>query len=210
MYKESFNQPLSAPSLHLVEAAGREVLHVVKWMDPRYAGLLRQFHELRKQVFVDALKWNLAVSDGMEWDQYDTPRATYILIERDGRCVGGARLLRCDGRHMVGGIEYSYMLRDAHLGLLPTFPRTVITDPPTGADEWEMTRVVTERSPRQFKAIWHAVNDFVISQNGRRCTIISRPSVLRLASIWGFEIEQMGPLTQIADDTWLALRFTRL
>ncbi len=209
MFKASLDPGLDHPNLLVVSPAPKTRYHVVKWMDTQYGDMLRQYHELRKQVFVDSLHWELAVHDGMEWDQYDCPRAVYILIEEGGRCVGGCRMMRCDQRHNSGGVEYSYMLRDAHLGMLPGFPPGVIENPPTSADEWEMTRAICGRNPRQFRDLWYAMNDFVISQGGSYCTVISRPAVVRLASMWDFEINQMGPVTRIADADWLAIRFKK-
>jgi acyl homoserine lactone synthase len=209
LYKSSLDRDPETSNLHIVQTAPRVRFHIVRWMDAQYGDLLRQYHHLRKKVFVDTLKWNLPVHDGMEWDQYDSPRATYILIEEDGICVGGCRMLRCDHAHTIAGTTYSYMLRDAHLGLLPGFPPTVIDNPPVSAEDWEMTRAISGRNPRQFRDLWNAQNDFVKSQNGSFCTVITRPAVIRLASMWGYEINPMGPITRISESDWQAVRLAK-
>jgi acyl homoserine lactone synthase len=206
LFKESLSQRADALNLQVVPNRREEVFHVVRWMDGPNAVFLRQFHELRKQVFVDDLGWDLAHHEGMEWDQYDSPQAVNILTEQDGRCVGGCRLLRCDMGHKVGEIEYSYMLRDAFRGLLRDIPSSVVTHAPTSSDEWEMTRAISGRDPRQFRSLLAAAGDYVRSQGGRYCMFISRPSCLRLGAIWGYEIEAMGPVTTIGNSDWLAVR----
>ncbi len=206
LFKESLSRRLDTPNLQIVPNKQKTLFHVVQWMDTQHATFLRQYHELRKQVFVDSLDWDLSSHDGMEWDQYDTPQSVNILTEEDGRCVGGCRLLRCDLGHKVGEIEYSYMLRDAFRGLLRDIPSSVISHAPTTNDEWEMTRAISGRDPRQFKELLNAAGDYVRSQGGRYCMFISRPSCLRLGAIWGYEIEALGPITKIGNSDWLAVR----
>jgi acyl homoserine lactone synthase len=206
LFRESQDHAQGYSNLQVVDARPKTIFHVVQWMDSHFANYLRQYHELRKQVFVDSLGWDLPTHDGMEWDQYDTPQAVNILTETDGRCVGGCRLLRCDMSHRIGDVEYSYMLRDAQKGLLRDIPETVINYTPISEDEWEMTRAISGRDPRQFRDLLRAAGDYVRSQGGKHCMFVSRPSCLRLGEIWGYEIEAMGPVTRIGNSDWLAVR----
>ena len=61
--------------------------------------LLHMFEE-RKVVFVDLLKWGLAITDGrFEIDQFDDENAVYLLSSHeDGSHLGSLRLLRTDRR----------------------------------------------------------------------------------------------------------------
>jgi N-acyl-L-homoserine lactone synthetase len=88
----------------------------------RYGDLWSAFMRARKQVFVDRLKWTLPVAEGMEFDQYDTPYARWVVIHEYGQILGGVRLLPTTAK--VG--MHSYMLRDAQLGLLEGIPTDVL------------------------------------------------------------------------------------
>lgn len=186
------------------ESVFEPAYRVVEWGCTKHAELLKQFHALRKDVFVDQLGWKLPVHNGYEWDQYDGPRSTYILTEVDGKCVGGCRLMRADGTHTVGDTEYSYMLRDAKLGLLPGMSRDMIENAPVTSDVWEMTRAISGRSPKQFKALMMASIRYMLMQNGKKCIFITRPAVYQLGLIWGFDMEVAGPKTTIGNSEWMA------
>ncbi len=88
----------------------------------RYGELWSSFMHARKEVFVDRLHWRLPVSDGMEFDQYDTPFARWVVIHEYGEILAGVRLSPTTAQ--VG--LHSYMLRDAQLGLLEGIPTDVL------------------------------------------------------------------------------------
>jgi N-acyl-L-homoserine lactone synthetase len=50
-------------------------------------------HRLRGRVFKDRLDWDVSVSDGLEIDQYDTFKPTYLLAVEQCDVVGCVRLL---------------------------------------------------------------------------------------------------------------------
>ena len=58
-------------------------------------------HRLRGRVFKERLDWDVAVSDGLEIDQYDTFNPTYLLALEQGDVVGCVRLLPTTGRNML-------------------------------------------------------------------------------------------------------------
>lgn len=104
-------------------------IRVITWKTiPAYSGLWLQSHELRHQAFVDRLGYDVPSHDGLEWDQFDTPRASYIVIEAGGRCVGVCRLVPTTS---------PYMLKDIFPTLLPYAP-------PEQADVWEATRITVD------------------------------------------------------------------
>jgi len=178
----------------------------VEWGDSAHGDLIKQFHALRKEVFVDQLGWDLPVHNGYEWDQYDGPQCTYILAVEDGKCVGGCRVQRTDCRFVVGSTEYSYMLRDAKHKLLPGIPHEVIDDTPSGEDIWELTRAISGRNPAQFKQLMFAAIRYMKSQGGRECLFISRPAVYKIGLMWGLNMGLAGKPTQIGTSQWLAAR----
>jgi acyl homoserine lactone synthase len=58
-------------------------------------------HRLRGRVFKDRLGWDVSVSDGLEIDQYDTFKPTYLLALEQNVVVGCVRLLPTTGRNML-------------------------------------------------------------------------------------------------------------
>ena len=71
------------------------------------ADALREMHRERKRVFVDLLKWNVPVIDGLyEMDEFDDDEAVYLVIcdPDDGRHLASMRLLRTDRPHILGDV----------------------------------------------------------------------------------------------------------
>ncbi len=92
----------------------------------------------RRQVFIRAKGWELPEVDGMEFDQYDTPRARWIVLHEYGEVLGGVRLTPTTSQ--CG--QYTYMIRDAQNGLLDSIPRDVLFFKAPVKDEiWEATRL---------------------------------------------------------------------
>ncbi|MFH0301069.1 acyl-homoserine-lactone synthase [Bradyrhizobium sp. 31Argb] len=58
-------------------------------------------HRLRGRVFKDRLDWDVSVSSGLEIDQYDTFRPTYLLALEQNDVVGCVRLLPTTGPNML-------------------------------------------------------------------------------------------------------------
>ncbi|MDH2348530.1 MULTISPECIES: acyl-homoserine-lactone synthase [unclassified Bradyrhizobium] len=58
-------------------------------------------HRLRRRVFKDRLDWEVSVSNGLEIDQYDTFKPTYLLALEQTDVVGCVRLLPTTGRNML-------------------------------------------------------------------------------------------------------------
>jgi acyl homoserine lactone synthase len=58
-------------------------------------------HRLRGRVFKERLDWDVSVCNGMEIDQYDTFKPTYLLALEQNDVVGCVRLLPTTGRNML-------------------------------------------------------------------------------------------------------------
>lgn len=100
--------------------------------------LFVNFLRARREIFIDAKGWDLPHVDGMEFDQYDTPRARWIVLHEYGEVLGGVRLMPTTSTCA----QYSYMLRDAQLGMLPDIPQDVLFfKAPVRDDIWEATRL---------------------------------------------------------------------
>lgn len=63
--------------------------------------LMLGMHRLRGRVFKERLDWDVSVSGGLEIDQYDTYRPTYLLALEQNDVVGCVRLLPTTGRNML-------------------------------------------------------------------------------------------------------------
>lgn len=112
---------------------------------PEYGDLLVNFMKARKRVFIDQLHWTLPETEGMEFDQYDTPQAHWIVIHEYGEILGGVRLTPTTAKVGI----YSYMLRDAQKGLLSDIPTDVLfLDAPVDENVWEASRLfITDEVP---------------------------------------------------------------
>ncbi len=109
--------------------------------------LLVDYLAARKRVFIDRLRWSVPYVDAMEFDQYDNPFCRWMVIHEYGEVLGGIRFSPTTAR--VGC--YSYMLRDAQLGLLRDIPNDVLFfDAPVSPTIWEASRFfISEAVPTQ-------------------------------------------------------------
>lgn len=104
----------------------------------QHGKLLARYLEVRKEIFLNRLDWHVYETDGMEFDQYDTPACRWIVLHRDGEILGGLRMLPTTARCGI----YSYMIRDAQLGHLENMPRDILhSDAPVDKTIWEATRI---------------------------------------------------------------------
>lgn len=168
--------------------------------------LVEAFLSHRREVFVDRLGWDLTLSEGYECDQYDVVSvASYVVAHDAGRVLGGARLLRCNSRIGNGKTVYSYMIRDAWRGVIGIPQNICWESPPTSANSWELTRLLTlEPSPRIVRGILDAVNDFLWSRHAQECLFLGPPSFMRMARMFGYAPSAMGDLVENKDGRFIA------
>lgn len=103
--------------------------HVITWKTiPNHSRLWVQSHELRHAAFVARLGYDVPSHDGMEWDQYDTPRAAYIVVEHRGVCAGVCRLVPTTAPYMIKEI----------------FPSLLPYQPPEDERVWEASRIAVD------------------------------------------------------------------
>ena len=166
--------------------------------------LVADFLRLRKEVFIDRLAWPLYSREGLEFEQYDTVHAVYIVAHRGDVALGGARLLPTTHRVGEGRYVYSYMIRDACRGILPGLP-TDLCDrpPPVDCDTWELTRLATLGDLKVAKAILQAANNHLKSQGARQCLFLALPELLRMAARLKFSPRALGALKANADGSFL-------
>lgn len=167
--------------------------------------LVTSFFKLRKQIFVDRMAWPLHHAEGIEFEQYDTFDTVYVIAHRDGQAVGGARLKRTDTSFGAGKVVYSYMIRDAHLGLLPGMPTNLChEDPPVDAGAWELTRFAALPLPGLAESILEAANTHLHAVGASECLFLGPPAFLRMAARLGWTPRPMGDLVSNDDGKFLA------
>lgn len=190
------NEPHVAPLAVVVLRLPEDV---AKWT------LVQRFLKLRKSVFIDRMGWKLHASEAMEYEQYDTPRAVYLVAHRDGEVVGGARLLPTDHRVGTGRVVYTYMIRDAWLENLPGLPADLCeAEPPVDSAIWELTRLTAPAEPGIGAAILTAVNEFLRREGARACLFLGPPAFMRMARSMGYEPKPLGKITGNHDGRFLA------
>ncbi len=109
----------------------------------QYGELFINYLRARKDTFIVHKGWNLPEVDGMEFDQYDTPRARWVVIHEYGEILAGVRIAPTTAQ--CG--QHSYMIRDAQLGRLDGLAEDVLFfDAPVDDHIWEATRLFVAQS----------------------------------------------------------------
>jgi acyl homoserine lactone synthase len=167
--------------------------------------LVRSFLQLRKAVFIDEMEWPLYQYDEIEFEQYDTFQAVYVVAHEGARVLGGARLIRTDWSLGTGKVRYSYMIRDACNGLLPDMPKALCFEPPpTDPKIWELTRLATIPGTGVARDLLHATNRFLRQEGATRCLFLGPPAFLRMAKSMGYLPSKLGPTVKNDDGSFLA------
>lgn len=163
------------------------------------ANLLRARHE----SFIQLNNWDLPEVDGMEFDQYDTPASRWIAVHDMGQVLAGIRLTPTTHRCGI----YTYMIRDAQLGLLDTIPANLLYEPaPVSSHIWESSRIfISHKVPAnlRFRVQLNLINQMVIAARE-----VGASSILGLVPAngarWGRRIGQdvdhAGPVLDIGGE----------
>ena len=86
-------------------------------------------HRLRHRLFVDRQGWEVPTYNSLEYDQFDTPAAVYLLWRDEvGQARGVTRLIPT---------ERPYMLKEIWPDMVDTLP--------SSASVWEATRIGVDR-----------------------------------------------------------------
>ena len=167
--------------------------------------LVVSFLELRKEIFVDRMEWPLYSYQQIEFEQYDTFGAIYIIAHEGRSAIGGARLVRTDCRIGTGIVQYSYMIRDAYMGLLPGMPSELcFEEPPSDSSTWELTRLASLPNTNVAGLILDRANEFLATKNAATCLFLGPPAFLRMAKTMNYEPRRLGPIVRNDDGAFLA------
>ncbi|HRO10825.1 acyl-homoserine-lactone synthase [Amaricoccus sp.] len=169
----------------------------------RHGSAFHEYLRLRKRFFVDELNWDIPHNDDVEMDQYDNPCAHYSLVLRNGRVVGGARIMPTTstwGRH-------TYMLRDALRGDIEAIPAEVIPEEYASKEVWECTRLVVSdllnsQSDRAncLMLIVEGLIDIANRNGGIELVTLTRPALVRALRQLGFAASRIGKPYRNGDD----------
>ncbi|MGB8811775.1 MAG: acyl-homoserine-lactone synthase [Paracoccaceae bacterium] len=153
------------------------------------------FLRLRKQVFVDQLKWDVPHNDLVEMDQYDTPMAHYSIVRKEGRVVGGARAMVTT----ASWGEHTYMLRDAYSGKLPHIPASIMSVEIASPKVWECTRLVisddlkTQKDRTECLAlIVDGLVETAQAHGGTELICLSSMALMRALRQIGYDASRLG------------------
>lgn len=115
-----------------------------------FGDLFVDYLKARRETFIVQKGWHLPEVDGMEFDQYDTPRARWIVIHEYGEVLAGIRIAPTKAQCGL----HSYMIRDAQLGMLSSLPDNILYfEAPVADHIWEATRLFVAPSvPAQRRA----------------------------------------------------------
>nr|WP_238941485.1 acyl-homoserine-lactone synthase [Jannaschia sp. Os4] len=165
---------------------------------PLMADLLRARH----RTFVERAGWDLPSADGMEFDQYDTPASRWVVVHENGRVRAGVRLTPTTHRCGI----YTYMIRDAQLGLLDTIPQDLLfEEAPVAETIWESSRVFVcdDCSARERMRVHRQLNEEMIKsarEVGATSIIGMIPEhSLRLCRRYGLDVRPAGRVVDFGD-----------
>ncbi len=154
----------------------------------------------RRQCFIVQNNWDLPESEGMEYDQYDTPASRWIAVHERGEVLAGIRLTPTTARCGM----YSYMIRDAQKGMLDSIPSDLLDfEAPVDAQIWESSRVFVSQSvPAKMRI---RVQTDLMNEMIRSSRTLGATQILGLVpAVWsrwigklGLHAEPAGPKMEI-------------
>jgi acyl homoserine lactone synthase len=156
-----------------------------------FGSLLASQFQLRYRELVDAHYWDVGRFQGMEYDSYDTPAATYLVWQDEkGQARGSVRAVPTDRPYMIQ----------------EQWPQAVEKIPlPRSLSVWEATRFCIDSSlPREKRqAIKHELvlgfMEFGLKNDVKDMIGTMHPKVWKSCFIdSGWDIEFLGPETTLA------------
>lgn len=151
----------------------------------RHEALLDSMFRDRKRVFVDWLKWDVPVVDGVyEKDQFDTDDTVYLIMSDPET-----------GKHRASVRFVPTMLPHMLKDVFPSFCEGEI---PIGDDIWEASRLCTapglkgELARNVRRQLFTAVMEFALLYGVSRITMITHMDYAQHFMASGWEIRPLG------------------
>lgn len=148
-------------------------------------GVLEESFRQRKALFVDRLKWDLAVQDDREIDEFDRLDSRYILVidDNEDRLVGSGRLVNAAGPHLLSE-HFSHLCEHGV---------------PKGPDVWELSRLCIDPKLRDRQLREHVVDllglgltEAALLQGARKLTFVIGTFLLPRVLDVGWDIRPLG------------------
>ena len=159
--------------------------------------LFKNVLRARHESFIVERRWDLPQTEGMEFDQYDTPESRWIAVHEGGQVLGGFRLTPTTAKCGI----YSYMIRDAQRGILGSdIPQNLLYDEaPVLPHFFELSRFfkashlsTSARVQVQIKLV-QALIDTRDTLGVRSIIGLGSPKWARWMPRFGLTIEHPGP-----------------
>lgn len=171
-----------------------------------YGALVQEQLRQRRILFYEKLGWDIPRSEHIEQDQYDRAETVYAIVERDGQVEGYARLLPTTHVVSYGQAEFSYLTRDATLGLLPGVPPHILGGrvAPQDSAVWEVSRVEA-RSKGALKALFLTIAEYLQQVEARELITFTRKNFDAIVRGIGFDAEVIGEPVQYGGKPYCAI-----
>jgi acyl-homoserine lactone synthase len=155
---------------------------------------LEQFFRARHRVYAEELRWVPPSPTRLEYDQFDTDAATYLLVLDDGALVAGSRMISTDHPHMLSEV----FPHTVTFGTIPRDPRVI---------EWTRGFIVPEHREGgglKLKAACSlAVMEYCLAIGANKVGGIQEAKWLAIWRRMGFTVECLGEPVNIGGDAWL-------
>ena len=167
----------------MIDAISLETAHLL-------GDALPSAHRLRHRIFIGRQKYAVPSHRGMEWDQFDTPAAVYMLWRDEAACVRAiARLIPTSQPYMIQQL-WPELVRNGEM--------------PCGDDVWEVTRfgidrdLDSERRGRVFGELFCAFGEFGL-KTGISAYIFVTPAAVIDSALGnaGVTFQQLGDSNQL-------------
>lgn len=156
-----------------------------------YGKALISHHRLRHRLFVERLGWNLPTHNGLEYDQFDTPAAKYLLwLDEGGAARGVTRLIPTTGAYMVKEV----------------WPDLVDDLLPASGSIWEATRFGCDRDlepalrRRVVAELICACQEYGVRHDIQRYLSVMPVRIFRqVIAAAGCPVELLGPIRMLGN-----------
>ncbi len=153
---------------------------------------LESMYQLRHDVFIKRLGWDLDGHEGEEHDQFDNDDAVYLVLENDQKqVVASARMLPTTAPHLLGDV----------------FPQLAYPALPPVADSiWEVTRLVVDHRKERHTcntiqnvsgSLWCCLAEFGLAMGLSHFVSVSDVRLERIMKRVGWSFSRLGDAIDI-------------
>lgn len=147
--------------------------------------LVQSMFELRYEVFIKRMGWQLDCQEGAELDQFDHEHAKHMIIANSrNQAVAYCRMLPTDKPHLLGDV-FPYL--DAN------------NSPPKGPLIWEVTRLAVDYRPERLEGCTNPTGEmlagmveYALSQGLSHLVSVSDVRVERILKRSGWNLTRLG------------------